>query len=209
VLCAGNRIAEAGPYRREIGERILRNAARQSSWSAPPAHGAKRTFPASTASSFPRFVKAHGHDHESPIIESPKTGRSPCGSTGREPLRRLHRGATDRLTAEFGCSPNLISYRKARLDDVSYGITSALTHHCNFNKYHVGKLVQANAEAGRGSSSPSGARPELRREGSSTRRESGRADGALREGVRGGGARRLIPGPDQFFSNGRSCSRGS
>ncbi|GIQ90836.1 hypothetical protein KIPB_013790, partial [Kipferlia bialata] len=52
------------------------------------------------------------------------------------------------LIEKFGVSPNLVTYRKARLDDISFGITSAMTHHCNHNKYRVAEIAQANAEAG-------------------------------------------------------------
>ena len=54
-----------------------------------------------------------------------------------------------KLTAEFdGKSPFYVSYLKARLDDISFGITTAVTHHCNYNKYHADELVQANDTAG-------------------------------------------------------------
>ncbi|MEM3061410.1 MAG: amidohydrolase family protein, partial [Candidatus Bathyarchaeia archaeon] len=54
----------------------------------------------------------------------------------------------DELKKNFKKSPYLITYLKARLDDIGYGITSCLTHHCNFNKYHVEELVKANKLAG-------------------------------------------------------------
>lgn len=45
------------------------------------------------------------------------------------------------LTEKYHCSPHLITYRKARLDDLTFGITSAMTHHCNHNKYHVHEIA--------------------------------------------------------------------
>lgn len=93
----------------------------------------------------PGFVKAHGHDHESPIIGIAKD----CSLTyWLDDAVNIFTGflneERDSLTKEFGCSPNLVTYLKARIDDLYYGITSSMVHHCNHNKYRVEEIVEAN-----------------------------------------------------------------
>jgi 5-methylthioadenosine/S-adenosylhomocysteine deaminase len=97
----------------------------------------------------PAFVKAHGHDHEQPII----------GIAKDEPLTAwldhavnpftgfLHQHQ-ERLTELLGCVPQLAVYRMARLADIHYGITASMVHHCNYNKHHVEEIAQANEAAG-------------------------------------------------------------
>ncbi|MHA2225085.1 MAG: amidohydrolase family protein [Candidatus Hodarchaeales archaeon] len=97
----------------------------------------------------PGFVKAHGHDHESPIIGIAKDVPLTTWLDSAVNLFTgyLHSEETS-LTEYFGKSPYLITYLKARIDDLQHGITTALVHHCNFNKYHVKELVEANRLAG-------------------------------------------------------------
>ncbi len=97
----------------------------------------------------PGFVKSHGHDHESPIIGIAKD--VPL-TTWLDSAVNLFTGFLQAeeasLTKHFGKSPYLITYLKARIDDLQHGITTALVHHCNFNKYHVDELVEANQMVG-------------------------------------------------------------
>jgi len=158
----------------------------------------------------PGFVKAHGHDHESAIIGVAKD--QPLTSwldNAVNPFTGFLSEKTAQLQKEFGRSPASVAYRKARLDDVSYGITSALTHHCNFSKYNVRDLVEANAEAGTRLTIAVGSQdrhydarildtPEGAVE---------RLDGYAREFADTPRVR-IIPGPDQFFSNGPELLKG-
>ena len=97
----------------------------------------------------PGFVKGHGHDHESPIIGIAKD--VPL-TTWLDSAVNLFTGFLhenfEQLKQEFGVSPYYLTYLKARLDDLQHGITTALVHHCNFNKYHVDELIEANHTAG-------------------------------------------------------------
>ncbi|MFX0087300.1 MAG: amidohydrolase family protein [Candidatus Hodarchaeota archaeon] len=97
----------------------------------------------------PGFIKAHGHDHESPIIGIAKD--VPLTTWLDEAVNLftgfLHSNEKE-LSNQFGKSPYLITYLKARIDDIQHGITTAVVHHCNFNKYHVDELVEANRIAG-------------------------------------------------------------
>ena len=97
----------------------------------------------------PGFVKAHGHDHESPIIGMVKDVPLTDWLDGAVNVftRFLEERGED-LHAELGDSPHYLTYLKAKLDDLSYGITSAMTHHCNFSKYRVDELVRASETAG-------------------------------------------------------------
>ena len=151
----------------------------------------------------PGFVKLHGHDHESCLI----------GVSRDQPLTQwldtsvniftgfLHEHEEE-LKKDFeGVSPYYIAYLKARLDDISFGITSAVTHHCNFNKYHVKELIDANEKMGTRI---------FIAVGSQDRHYDPRILDTPEEAIE-----RLnkyekyqtersivIPGPDQFFSNG-------
>lgn len=96
----------------------------------------------------PGFVKAHGHDHESPIIgvarDMPLT---PWLDKSVNNFTRFMNTKRNYLENYFNKSPNLIAYMKARLDDIYYGITSSMVHHCNHNKYRVEDLILANTIA--------------------------------------------------------------
>ncbi|MCX6338967.1 MAG: amidohydrolase family protein [Candidatus Aureabacteria bacterium] len=203
VLASGGEIVEAGPYRKEIGERILARHRGELLVIGAPGAAQEGDITQHHGVLLPGFVKAHGHDHESLII----------GIAKDQPLTHWLDHAVNlcmgfleekgrALAAEFTRSPHSIAYRKARLDDVSYGITSALTHHCNFSKRHVQELVDANREAGT---------QLIIAVGSQDRHYDPRALDTPREAVErlqryaaefeGTERIRIIPGPDQFFSN--------
>ncbi|MBA7660183.1 5'-deoxyadenosine deaminase [subsurface metagenome] len=151
VLIQGSKIIDVGKYEPGIGEKISAEYG-----SNLHVIGMKKTdglcekdIPCINGVILPCFVKAHGHDHESPII----------GVAKDEPLTswldhavNLFSGFMDEkredLEKKFGTSPNFVTYIKARLDDTSYGITSSMNHHCNFNKYRVQEIVEANTLAG-------------------------------------------------------------
>ncbi|MFX0184298.1 MAG: amidohydrolase family protein [Candidatus Hodarchaeota archaeon] len=109
----------------------------------------EREIPQINGVALPGFVKAHGHDHESPIIGIAKD--VPL-TTWLDSAVNLYTGflheEEEKLTKYFRKSPYLITYLKARIDDLQHGITTALVHHCNFNKYHVDELIEANRLAG-------------------------------------------------------------
>ncbi|MCX6357537.1 MAG: amidohydrolase family protein, partial [Candidatus Aureabacteria bacterium] len=208
VLVCGNRIAEAGRYTPEIGKGLLSRHGKDLRIIGAPPGSAE--IPMIHGVLLPGFVKAHGHDHESPII----------GIAKDEPLTHwldhavnLFMGfldeRADALKHEFCCSPSMVAYRKARLDDVCYGITSALTHHCNFNKYHVRELVEANREAGTRLIIAVGSQDRhydariLDKAPSAVERmDRYAAEFSSETRVH------VIPGPDQFFSNGPEILKG-
>ncbi len=204
VLTEGNLVREVGAYKSEIGERILRefgNELEVIGADSPPA--AEKDIPCLDGVVLPGFVKAHGHDHESPII----------GVAKDEPLTDWLDHAVnvfsgflnenfEELEKRFGVSANTLTYSKAKLDDIYYGITTALTHHCNFNKYHLAELVEANARAGTKIIIAVGGQdrnydPRIldRVEAAVKRLDDYTAEFGKRERTW------IIPGPDQVFSN--------
>ncbi len=150
VLTDDGKIAAAGEYTREKGEQIIREYGNTLFIVGSGKQGdfTVEDIVCNEACLLPGFVKAHGHDHESPII----------GIAKDRPLTAWLDGAVNQFTGfldekrqalarQFGKSPNLVTYLKARVDDIYYGITSSMVHHCNFNKYRVADIVAANTQA--------------------------------------------------------------
>ncbi len=151
VLIEGVLIKEAGRYTPAIGRRIVQNHGSELQVIGLPKGRdlVEENIPCLNAVMLPGFVKAHGHDHESPVI----------GIAKDEPLTEWLDHAInvfagflnekkEWLRKKLGKYPHYVTYLKARLDDVHYGITSALSHHCNFNKYNASDLVDANTRMG-------------------------------------------------------------
>ncbi|MEA1927010.1 MAG: amidohydrolase family protein [Candidatus Auribacterota bacterium] len=211
LLIEGKRIKTVGRYTPEIGERILRqyhDTLKIIGWDNP-LPSSEDDIPCLDTVLLPGFVKAHGHDHESPLI----------GIAKDEPLTdwldhavNLFTGflteEKDSLRDHFGLSAHLITYSKGKLDDIYYGITTSLTHHCNFNKYNISDLVKAAQTAGTriiiavGSSDQNYDPRILETPEEAVRR----LDRYLDEfGDRDRVS--IIPGPDQVFSNSEEMLR--
>ncbi len=206
VLTNGSVIEEVGHYTPETGERIINSYGNelQIIGLENKENPTEKDIPCLPGVVMPGFVKAHGHDHESPLI----------GLARDEPLTEWLDHSVNVFTGfmneerkmlegHFGKSPNYITYIKARLDDIYYGITSTMVHHCNHGKYRVEDIVKANVKAGTKMIIAVGAQD--RNYDSrilDTPQESvERMDRYLREF---GNTDRtwIIPGPDQDFSNG-------
>ena len=207
VLTEHETITEAGEYTKEKGARIIRDYGNDLFVVGSENQGdfTVDDIVCNETCLLPGFVKAHGHDHESPLIGIAKD----C------PLTAWLDGAVNLFTGflaekredladKFGKSPNLVTYLKARVDDVYYGITSSLVHHCNFNKFRVEDIVEANRQA---------YTKMIVAVGSQDRHYDDRildiphhlAVDRLNDYHKkfAGVARTwIIPGPDQFFSNG-------
>lgn len=210
VLTEGSRIKECGRYKKETGRRILKDCGNQLAVigaANPPA--AEKDIPCHDGVVLPGLVKAHGHDHESPII----------GIAKDEPLTEWLDHAVNVFTGflnenwkelkkRFGVSAHVLTYTKAKLDDIHYGITSALTHHCNFNKYHLAELIEANDRAGTKIIIAVGGQdrnydPRILDtvKAAVKRMDEYRAEFGRRERAW------IIPGPDQVFSNSAEMIR--
>ncbi|MHA1448886.1 MAG: amidohydrolase family protein [Candidatus Hodarchaeales archaeon] len=204
ILTEGNKIKEIGQYTPEIGKKILDEHGNELKIIGGSDSLEEGRIPLINGILLPGFIKSHGHDHESPIIGVAKD--VPL-TTWLDNAVNLFNGFIneniEELTELFGYSPYLIAYMKARLDDISHGITSALTHHCNFNKYHVDEIVKASVQAGT---------KMIIAIGSQDRNYDSRILDSTEEAVnrvnkyhqkyKNQPLIRIIPGPDQFFSNG-------
>lgn len=143
VLIKDDTIVEVGQYTNEIGKQILDKYA--SHLQVIGNYGSTEFIPMIQGVMMPGFVKAHGHDHESPIIGIAKdVPLTPWLDKAVNLFTGFMNNNRDMLEDHFGISPNLIAYLKARVDDIYYGITTSMVHHCNHNKYRVSDIVEAN-----------------------------------------------------------------
>ncbi len=207
ILIEGDKIKEVGKYDQEIMKSFVKKYG-----SEIEIIGEKETYLSPTNElkqiygvALPGFVKAHGHDHESAIIGIAKD--EPL-TTWLDEAVNLYTGflhsEEEKLTKLLGVSPYELSYLKARIDDIQHGITTALVHHCNFNKYHVDELVRANKKAGTKIMIAVGAQdrhydPRILDKPASIAVE--RMETYYQK-YRNERNVQIIPGPDQFFSNG-------
>jgi 5-methylthioadenosine/S-adenosylhomocysteine deaminase len=207
VLAAGERILEAGPFTPDTGRRLAEawgpalevlHTRREVPVSGP--------IPLQDLLLLPAFVKAHGHDHEQPLIgiakDEPLTAWL---DHAVNPFTGFLNARREELAARLGCTPQLASYRMARLCDIHYGITASLVHHCNWNKFHLEDIAAANEAAGTTMIVAVGAQdrcyaPELLDRPGDALARLERAL-AIQSGCR---RTRFIPGPDQCFSNSRA-----
>jgi 5-methylthioadenosine/S-adenosylhomocysteine deaminase len=151
ILTEGSLIKEVGKYSDEIGQRIIRNYQGELQIIGSPEVGNSQetTIPCLDGVVLPGFVKAHGHDQEAPIIGFGKDESLIDWLNNIVFVFADFLGHDEEeLSKKLGSSPYLITYLKSRLDDIYYGITSSLNHHCNFHKYHLSELIEANSKAG-------------------------------------------------------------
>jgi 5-methylthioadenosine/S-adenosylhomocysteine deaminase len=99
--------------------------------------------------------------------------------------------------------PQLAVYRMARLVDIHYGITASMVHHCNFNKYYLQEIAQANEGAGTTMIVAVGGQDRFYVE--DVLDQPGEAVERLNSALRLEGLKKtsFCPGPDQLFSNSR------
>ncbi|MHA1910950.1 MAG: amidohydrolase family protein [Candidatus Kariarchaeaceae archaeon] len=201
IMWKGKIIEEVAEYTTEVGEKVVKEGI-EVVGQGKIKEGEEVKMLKGVA--LPGFVKAHGHDHESLII----------GVANDKPLTEWLDGAVnlymgflqeneELLEEKLGESPYLVMYLKARLDDLQHGITSNMVHHCNFNKYHVKEIAEANKQAGT---------KMIVAVGSQDRHYDSRILDSPEEAVerlenyyeefKDDENLRIIPGPDQFFSNG-------
>lgn len=152
----------------------------------------------------PGFVKTHGHDHESVLIGVARdVPLTEWLDKAVNPFTEFLHRDEEELTTKLGKSPYLIAFTKARADDVQFGITTALTHHCNFCKYHVDELAEANDIVGTRIFIGIGSQDRNYYEKllDSVEDAIGRLDRAHAR-HKDNPRVTIIPGPDQLFSNG-------
>ncbi len=203
VCYRDDEILEVGGYDPQVGERLIAQ------------HGALEVLGVGQTSDaaqlqcldgviLPGFVKAHGHDHESPIIGLVRDVPLTAWLDGAVNLfTRFLEEREDQLRAHLGDSPHYLTYLKAKADDLYYGITSAMTHHCNFSKYRAAELARASEEAGTRIIIAVGSQDRNYYEGILDKPFNVAIERLDEAAARVGSARTtIVPGPDQLFSNG-------
>ncbi len=163
-----------------------------------------KDIPCHNAVLMPAFVKAHGHDHEQPLIGIAKD--EPLTSWldhAVNPFTGFMNKQHDELCRVLGDSPQKITYRMARLCDIHYGITTSMVHHCNHNKYHVREIAEVNETAGTTMIVAVGGQDRfyVKELLDDPRDAVARMDQALQ--ITGLQHTTFCPGPDQVFSNSR------
>lgn len=202
VLADGETILEVGHYTEEIGERLFRTYGDVLHVMGDPV--ADGVIPCIKGVLLPAFVKAHGHDHEQPLIGIAKD--EPLTSWldhAVNPFTSFLQTRREVLSELLGCVPQLAVYRMARLTDIHYGITASMVHHCNFNKYYLEEIAQANEAAGTTMIVAVGGQD--RHYVKEVLDKPGEAVERLQRATRLKGYEHtsFCPGPDQLFSNSR------
>jgi len=201
VLSEGETIKEVGAYSADIGKRLLETYG-ESLYVVGQTEN--NVIPMLNSVLMPAFVKAHGHDHEQPLIgiakDEPLTAWL---DHAVNPFTGYINNYYDTLCDALGAPPQLVTYRMARLCDIHYGITTSMVHHCNYNKYHVKEIIQANESAGTTMIVAIGGQDRFYVEDILDTPEE--AIKRLDEAVKLEKSERtmICPGPDQLFSNSR------
>ncbi len=201
VLAEGEEILEVGHFTEEIGRRLEENYGSALEVMGDPLAD---EIPMINAVLLPAFVKAHGHDHEQPLIGIAKDQALTAWlDHAVNPFTGFMRSRREELSEELGCVPQLAVYRMARLVDIHYGITASMVHHCNFNKYYLQEIAQANEAAGTTMIVAVGGQDRFYVE--EVLDSPGEAVERLDEALKLEGLKRtsFCPGPDQLFSNSR------
>lgn len=206
ILAEGELLKEVGEYTPEVGRRLYAGLGESLRVLGGSADSIKnREIPRLKGVLLPAFVKAHGHDHEQPII----------GIAKDQPLTHWLDNAVNPFTGfinkeyvslceKLGCAPHLATYRMARICDIHYGITASMVHHCNYNKYHLVEIARANESAGTTMIVAVGSQDRNYVEEILDKPENAlqRLDQALN--IEGLQRTSFCPGPDQDFSNSRN-----
>jgi len=207
VLIEDDAILDLGQYNEEIGKNILEKYKNELEIIGSRDNN---TIPLLECVVLPGFVKAHGHDHESPIIGVAKdVSLTPWLDGAVNLFTGFMNEKRKMLEERFSKSPNLVTYLKARIDDIYYGITTSMVHHCNFNKYRVDEIVKANTMAGTKMIVAVGSQDrnyddrilDIPPSVAIKRLDEYQKKYCDTERVE------IIPGPDQFFSNGPELLR--
>ncbi len=152
ILTKDDVILEAGPYTKQTGENLLkkfRNSVNIIGSDKRPSQITEADIPRLNTVMLPAFVKAHGHDHEQPLIGIAKDlPLTEWLDKAVNPFTGFLNSRRESLKKDLGISPQLLIYYMARICDINYGITSSMVHHCNYNKYYASELAKANEDAG-------------------------------------------------------------
>ncbi len=207
ILTKGETILEAGQFTKEKGESLIRKYGRKLNiigYDKRKSSSADFEIPLSNAVMLPGFVKAHGHDHEQPIIGIAKDVKlTEWLDMAVNPFTEYINKYDRDLNEILGMSPQLVTYYMARVCDINYGITACMVHHCNNSKYHASEIARANEAAGTSMIVALGSQDRFYYEKLLDTPED--AIKRLEDATSLKGLEKTIfcPGPDQLFSNSR------
>ncbi|MBN2655910.1 MAG: amidohydrolase family protein [Spirochaetales bacterium] len=207
ILTEGDEIVEVGAWSEKKGEVILKKygtSLRILGYEGNPGKALASDVPRLNTVMMPGFVKAHGHDHEQPLIGIAKdVPLTDWLDMAVNPFTGYINDKGEMLTKELGMSPQLLTYLMARVADINYGITTSMVHHCNHSKYHAAEIALANEAAGTTMIVAIGGQDRFYYEALLDTPEE--AVGRLQRASKIEGLKRtsFCPGPDQLFSNSR------
>jgi 5-methylthioadenosine/S-adenosylhomocysteine deaminase len=207
ILTKGDTIVEAGHYTAEKGAAILKEYGQDLKvigYNGKSDVMKEKDIPCLNTVMLPAFVKAHGHDHEQPLIGIAKdVPLTEWLDKAVNPFTGYINEYNDMLCKELGMSPQLVTYLMARVCDINYGITASMVHHCNHSKYHAAEIARANEAAGTRMIVAIGGQDRFYYEELLDTPEE--AVGRLDKAVKIQNLKRtsFCPGPDQLFSNSR------
>ena len=146
ILTSGEEILKVGEYSSEIGAAILKEYGKNLKvlgFNGDTGKMKEQDIPCLNSVMLPAFVKAHGHDHEQPLIGIAKdVPLTEWLDKAVNPFTGYINEHHASLVKELGMSPQLVTYLMARVCDINYGITSSMVHHCNYSKYHAAEIVK-------------------------------------------------------------------
>ena len=203
VLAEGAILREVGPYTPEVGTRLLRTLGRELHVLGRLQHQPE-TIPCLNGVLLPAFVKAHGHDHEQPVIGVAKDEPlTKWLDRAINPFAGFMHARNAQLSEELGCAPHFAAFAAARFNDIHYGITACMVHHCNYNKDYFEEIARVNEVAGTTMIVAIGSQD--RHYDPRILDEPEQAIGRLERASQLEGLERtsFCPGPDQLFSNSR------
>lgn len=146
VLIEGKHIKEVGKFSNETRDRILKEYENNIDVIGS---NDNKDIPMLEGVLMPSFIKTHGHDYQSNIIGISKdTTLTQWLDEAVNPFSHMIHFQHEELSELYGCSPYYLAGVKAKLDDLSYGITASLSHYCDLCKFHVGELVEASLDCG-------------------------------------------------------------
>lgn len=207
IVTRGETIIEVGKYTREKGASILKKYGQDLTvigFEGETDKMKEEDIPLLNTVMLPAFVKAHGHDHEQPLIGIAKdVPLTEWLDKAVNPFTGYINEYNEMLTEKLGMSPQLVTYYMARVCDINYGITTSMVHHCNHSKYHAAEIAKANEAAGTTMIVAIGGQDRFYYEALLDTPED--ALGRLEKASKIEGLKRttFCPGPDQLFSNSR------
>ena len=207
ILTQGEEILEVGAYSSVKGESLLKEYGKDLTvmgFEGDAGSMKESEIPCLNTIMLPAFVKAHGHDHEQPLIGIAKdVPLTEWLDKAVNPFTGYINDNNDMLTKELGMSPQLVTYYMARVCDINYGITTSMVHHCNHSKYHAAEIAKANEAAGTTMIVAIGGQDRFYYEALLDTPEEAVERLVKASQIKGLKRTSFCPGPDQLFSNSR------